>query len=322
MDLHGTSPWHDEAAENNLAVPSPSFTLPSFAKINWSLQILGRRPDGYHEIRTFLQTVSLHDELTFSPHEPNSESSEIVLSCDDSSIPTGNENLIVRAASLLSERAGNNQGAKIHLRKRIPARGGLGGGSSNAAVALLGLTRLWKLNIARRELQQLSAGLGADVPFFLLGGCVLAEGIGTKLTEVNDTQSQHLIIITPQATVSTAAAYAALNAPALTTFSDDTILSSSRAEADLEHSRLCTPRNDFETVIFKSEPEIERAKNALLGAGAASALLAGSGSSVFGIFESNQEQERAVREMKAEPGWRVFPAVTVSRSEYLQALGS
>jgi 4-diphosphocytidyl-2-C-methyl-D-erythritol kinase len=298
-------------------VPTTPFTLPSFAKINWSLEILGRRVDGYHEIRTLLQTISLHDELTFT----STESSEIALSCDDPRIPLGEENLILRAANRLRTRSGTAAGANVHLRKRIPAQGGLGGGSSNAAVALLGLARLWNLEIAREELLEMSAELGADVPFFLVGGCVLAEGIGTDLTEAIDQQKQQLIVITPNATVSTASAYAALKAPALTTLSDDTILSSSRAEANLQLSSLCTPRNDFERVIFESEPEIERAQEALLKAGAISSLLAGSGSSVFGIFESKEEQERAVREMKAEPGWRVFPAVTVSRSEYSQALG-
>jgi 4-diphosphocytidyl-2-C-methyl-D-erythritol kinase len=145
--------------------------------------------------------------------------------------------------------------------------------------------------------------------------------MGTELTEVNDSPQQRLIIVTPNAKVSTAGAYAALKAPALTTLSDDTILSCSRVKADLELSRLCTPSNDFESVVFESEPEIKRAKEALLQAGAVSSLLAGSGSSVFGIFESKEDQERAVRDLKAEPGWRVFPAVTVSRSEYLQALG-
>lgn len=296
----------------------PIFTLPSFAKINWSLEIPGRRPDGYHEIRTLLQTVSLRDELTFSANE----STEVVLSCDDPNIPLGEENLIIRAASRLRVKWGIKSGADIHLQKRIPPKAGLGGGSSNAAVALLGLARLWNLEVSESELALIAAGLGADVPFFLVGGCVLATGIGTELTAVNDSDTRHLIIITPNATVSTAAAYAALKAPALTTLSDDTILSSSRAEADLEFSSLCTPRNDFERVIFESEPEIERARNALLHAGAVSSLLAGSGSSVFGIFESKEEQERAVRDMKAEAGWRVFPVVTVSRSEYLQALGS
>jgi len=301
---------------NNVTVPTSSFTLPSFAKINWSLEILGRRPDGYHQIRTLLQTISLHDDLTFSPDE------SLSLSCDDPSIPLGDENLIIRAARLLRSKCGNVAGARIHLEKRIPAQGGLGGGSSNAAIALLGLNRLWKLNIAPDELHEIAAELGADVPFFLAGGCVLAEGIGTDLIKVEDGKTHQLIIVTPNATISTAAAYAALKAPALTTFGDDTILSSSRAEADLEISRLCMSRNDFETVVFELEPEIERSKQALLNAGATSALLAGSGSSVFGIFESKEKQERAVRDMKAEPGWRVFPAVTVSRSEYRQALGS
>jgi len=298
-------------------VPTPTFTLPSFAKINWSLAVLGRRADGYHEIRTLLQTVSLRDELSFSAND----SAEFELSCNDQTIPLGEGNLVIRAAELLRDRFDLSTGANIHLQKEIPAQGGLGGGSSNAAITLLGLARLWNLEVTRSELQAMAASLGADVPFFLLGGCVLAEAIGTELTEVNDSPQQQLIIVTPNAKVSTASAYAALKAPALTTLSDDTILSCSRAKADLELSRLCTPSNDFESVVFKLEPEIKRAKEALLQAGAANSLLAGSGSSVFGIFESKEDQERAVRDLKAEPGWRVFPAVTVSRREYLQALG-
>jgi 4-diphosphocytidyl-2-C-methyl-D-erythritol kinase len=187
---------------------------------------------------------------------------------------------------------------------------------------LIGLGHWWNLDVEMKELVKLAASLGADVPFFLAGGRALAGGTGTEVRPVSDEEAKCLVVITPNATVSTAAAYGALNAPALTTSSEATILSISRAEADLEVSRLCTPRNDFEKVILESEPEIKRAKTCLLDVGAASSLLAGSGSSVFGIFDSTEEQERAIRELKAEPGWRIFPAVTVSRNEYLQALGA
>ena len=294
-----------------------AFNLPSFAKINWSLQILGRRADGLHEIRTLLQTISLQDQLHFT----ESEAPTVVLTCNDPTIPLGPENLIVRAADALRKRFGVIVGAQVHLKKQIPAQGGLGGASSNAAVALLGLARLWKLELVPEEFMQLGASLGADVPFFFVGGRALAEGTGTQVRAVADEERKHLMIVTPRANVSTAAAYKALKAPALTTSSDATILSISHAEADFELSRLCIPRNDFEEVILASEPEIGGAKKALLHVGAVSSLLAGSGSSVFGIFETRQEQERALREIKAEPGWRVFPAVTVSRREYWQALG-
>jgi 4-diphosphocytidyl-2-C-methyl-D-erythritol kinase len=299
-------------------VSTPTFHLPSFAKINWSLRILGRRTDGYHEVRTVLQTISLQDELRFSA----SESREILLSCTDPSIPLGEENLIIRAANALRVRFNSEAGATIHLEKRIPAKGGLGGASSNAAIALLGLARLWALDVTLDELIAIGSGLGADVPFFLLGGRVLAAGTGTELEALDDIPQKHLILISPNATVSTAAAYESLKAPALTTLGDGSILSSFRADEIPEVSHLCALHNDFEDVVFRSEPEIARAKAALLKVGAGDLLLAGSGSSVFGIFDNEREQERALGEIQAEPGWRVFPAVTVSRQEYQEALGT
>lgn len=295
-----------------------AFKLPSFAKVNWSLRVLGRRSDGYHEVSTVLQTISLQDELSFSARETQ----DIVLSCNDPEIPLDDSNLIVRAANALRERFDVTAGATIHLEKRIPAKGGLGGASSNAAVALLGLARLWSLPVDLAQLQEIGARLGADVPFFFVGGCALATGTGTDIVALSDGEHRYLVIVTPNATVATASAYEALKAPALTTLSEASILSISREAVDLELSRLCALHNDFEEVIFASEPEIGRARKVLLEVGAGSSLLAGSGSSVFGIFDSKEGQERAIREMEAETGWRVFPAVTVSHDEYLRALST
>lgn len=308
---------------------TPIFTLPSFAKINWSLRILGRRADGYHEVRTVLQTVSLRDQLHFSVR-PDQDDPDVLLSCDDPEIPLGADNLIIRAANALRERYAVKAGAAIHLEKRIPTKGGLGGASSNAAVALLGLARLWSLSLGHSELMEIGLTLGADVPFFFLGGCALATGTGTELKTIaepiGENERKYLVIVTPNATVSTAVAYqsldASLKAPALTSPNDASILSISYAEDIFELSHLCDPHNDFEDVILGSEPEIGRAKKSLLDVGASSSLLAGSGSSVFGIFENKQAQERAVNEIQVEIGWRVFPAVTVSRHEYLRELGS
>jgi 4-diphosphocytidyl-2-C-methyl-D-erythritol kinase len=265
-----------------------------------------------------LQTVSLRDEVHFSARATR----DIVLSCNDPEIPLDHRNLIVRAANALRDRFDVSAGATIHLEKRIPAKGGLGGASSNAAVALLGLAHLWNLPVSAAELHSIGSGLGTDVPFFLVGGCALATGTGTEIEALADHGQQYLVIVTPNATVATGSAYEALKAPALTTSGEASILSISHAAVDLELSHLWAPHNDFEEVIFASEPEIERASKALLEVGAGSSLLAGSGSSVFGIFESREEQERAVREMEAETGWRVFPAVTVSRDEYQRALGT
>ena len=286
--------------------------LPSFAKINWILRILGRRPDGYHEVATVLQSVSLCDELVFELRDDD----RIVLTCDDPAIPVDETNLIVRAALALKSR----RGVDITLQKRIPAKGGLGGGSSNAAVTLLALNCLWRLGLREADLRQIGVRLGADIPFFFAGGTAVAKGIGTEIEAVNDPTLQHLIIITPNASVATATAYASLNAPSLTTSDSVSILASSFTEPFSADSSQWPLHNDFERVIFEREPEIRRAKEALVAAGARNALLAGSGSSVFGIFSDAAARDQALDNLRSEVGWRVFACHTLSRSEYLQAM--
>jgi 4-diphosphocytidyl-2-C-methyl-D-erythritol kinase len=288
--------------------------LPSFAKINWTLRILGRRPDGYHEVATLLQTVSLCDELTFAAREDD----QITLTCDDPSIPVDGSNLIVRAARALS----NEHGADIQLSKKIPAKGGLGGGSSNAAITLLALNRLWRLNRQERDLRQIAEQLGADVPFFFTGGTALAKGIGTEVYAAADWPKLWLLVVTPNVSVSTAKAYTALNAASLTTSDPLSILSSSFTEPFSGDSSQWPLHNDFEGVIFEIEPEIRRAKVALLEAGAFNALLAGSGSSVFGIFNNEAARDQALGSLRCEAGWRVFPCHTLARSEYCQAIST
>jgi 4-diphosphocytidyl-2-C-methyl-D-erythritol kinase len=293
-------------------------TVPSFAKINWFLDVLGKRPDSYHEVVTVLQTISLHDEITFTLREDG----VYRLTCDDLTIPTDNSNLILKAANYLQECFQDWFGAEIHLKKRIPAQGGLGGGSSNAAVTLLALNTLWKgAYISIEELLD-PAMFGADVPFFLIGGRCAATGTGIALTPLPDGPKKHLIVLTPNAKVSTADAYASLNAASLTTFDSNSILSSSLADLNSADSRQWPLRNDFERVIFEIEPEIGRAKNALLEAGARGALLAGSGSSVFGVFDSEEARNRALESLRCEAGWKVFSCETISRDEYFRAMNS
>jgi 4-diphosphocytidyl-2-C-methyl-D-erythritol kinase len=288
--------------------------LPTFAKINWILRVAGRRPDGYHEVATVLQTVSLCDELTFAVRDDDL----ISLKCDDPSIPVDASNLIVRAARALSDR----HGANITLHKKIPAKGGLGGGSSNAAITLLALNRLWRVGLSASDLEQIGSELGADVPFFISGGTAVATGIGTKIETVADVPRQHLIVVTPNASVSTATAYASLNAASLTTPDSVLILSSSFTEAFSGDSSQWPLHNDFEGVIFEIEPEIRRAKFALLHAGARAVLLAGSGSSVFGIFADEAARDQGLGSVRCEAGWRVFACHTLSRSEYCQAIST
>ena len=295
-------------------MPETSITLPAFAKINWNLRVIGKRADGYHELETILQTITLHDTI----HLTATDGPEINLSCDDRSLPTGTRNLVYRAAQALQARFGQDRGARIRLEKRIPLQAGLGGGSSDAAIALIGLAYLWNLKGSFTELTEIAATLGADVPFFLNGGTARGTGIGTQLTRLPDVLEKFLLILKPNANVSTAQAYQALNAPSLTTLSGNTILSGSLAQQNLDHAQA----NDFESVVFRLGAEIERAKTALTRAGAGQATLAGSGSAVFGIFDNREAQERAIQAIELEPGWRVFPCTTVGRDQYQRAMGA
>jgi 4-diphosphocytidyl-2-C-methyl-D-erythritol kinase len=293
-------------------------TLPSFGKINWSLHVLGKRPDGYHEVVTFLQTISLCDEIQLVPRDDQ----QLTLICNDQSIPTDKTNLCIRAARLLTERYHCHQGVDIRLNKKIPAGAGLGGASSNAAVTLLGLANIWELDVSPAQLVEMGAELGADVPFFFFGGRALATGTGTEIKPVTDVRKISLVVVTPKVVVATHKAYAALKAAALTRDYSAPILASSRDEAFLSKSDQWPLHNDFEDVIFEIEPEIRRVQNALLDSGARRVLLAGSGSSVFGIFDSAEAQHRALEEIEAEAGWRIFACDSLSRDEYLRALGS
>ena len=292
-----------------------SLKLRSFAKINWHLRILGKRPDGYHELITVLQTVSLHDDLEFNVRDDG----EIILVCDNSEIPLDYANLIVQAGFGLKTHLQCQLGVDIKLTKRIPTKAGLGGASSNAAITLLALDMLWGGRTSTADLLRLSTTLGSDVPFFLSGGEGIATGTGTDVSQRPDRPKQQLIIITPNAKVSTANAYASLNAASLTTSESDSILSSSLADAFSADSRQWPLHNDFERVIFEIEPEIERAKMALLEAGARGALLAGSGSSVFGVFDDEAARDRALDNLRVESGWKVFPCHTLSRNECSRA---
>jgi 4-diphosphocytidyl-2-C-methyl-D-erythritol kinase len=294
------------------------FTLPSFAKINLSLRVLGRRTDAYHEIRTVIQTITLRDRLTFRALD----TPDLELECDATGVPSDDSNLVMRAAKLLRERFRVERGALIELEKKIPAGGGLGGGSSNAAIALAGLARLWEIETHGDELRELGATLGADVPFFFTGGTALATGRGTDIAPLTDAPPSSLLIITPRVKISTAEAYKSLSAPALTKEIAPVNLLVSRAEDDFSGSLPASLANDFEHAILSRHPEIVRARDALLGAGATHALLAGSGSSVFGIFESGEQVARARGALPVETGWQVFACETLSRDDYRRAFGA
>jgi 4-diphosphocytidyl-2-C-methyl-D-erythritol kinase len=291
----------------------PPFSLPSFAKVNLYLRVAGKRSDGFHEICTVFQTISLHDVLTFR------DADSLQMTCSDPSVPVDSANLVIRAAQMLGERSGTNRGAHIHLQKNIPSPGGLGGGSSNAAIALIGLERLWGASLPASELRVIAARLGSDIPFFLTGGTALGTGRGENVEHIADIEEPYMIVVTPDIGVATSDAYSALAAANLTFDGSDRILRVCRNEAqslDLHHTAMT---NDFERPLFAAFPEIGEVKQELLRLGAVNALLSGTGASVFAIFDKQETRQTAIKALDIRSTWRKFAVAAVPRSEYREA---
>jgi 4-diphosphocytidyl-2-C-methyl-D-erythritol kinase len=294
-----------------------TLTLKAFAKINWTLRVLGKRTDAFHEICTLFQTVSLHDLLHFE------EADGLTLTCDDASIPTDQRNLIIQAATLLQETfpEARARGARIHLEKRIPSPGGLGGGSSNAWTAICGLVELWRIPLNDAILAVLPRRLGSDVPFFTMGGTALGTGRGDLVAQVEDREERHVIIVTPDVRVPTDQAYAGLSSPTLTSGDLNRILPVCRADVLSTNPRLSALINDFEPTVFEAHPEIARVKMALLELGAVNAAMSGSGASVFAVFDKEETRQTALKALDQESTWRKFAVSTVSRDEYRESFG-
>jgi 4-diphosphocytidyl-2-C-methyl-D-erythritol kinase len=280
----------------------------SYAKINWTLDVLYKREDGFHELRTIYQTVSLHDTLHLTP-----TNGAISVACDNPEIPCDESNLVYKAALKLREAAKTDAGAQIFIEKRIPTGGGMGGGSSNAAVTLMALQRLWQVEIDDRDLFRIAAELGSDVPLFLIGGTVLGIGRGEEVYPLEDAQCEHLLLVNPRISVSTAEAYRNLSrltrpqAPLIIHFT---------FFAAKEIARLpLTARNDFENSVLLTHPLIAEGKQMLYGLGARHALMSGSGATIFGVFDNLQTSEQA-RDAMRRAGYWAECARTINRSEY------
>ncbi len=276
--------------------------------------MLGKRDDGFHELFTVFQTVSLCDILYFA------ESEKLELTCEDATIPTDERNLIIQAAKALQRIAGIDKGAFIHLEKRIPSPGGLGGGSSNAAAALIGLMRLWDVAVEERGLNAIAMELGSDVPFFLQGGTAIGTGRGELIEPIDDREAGEMLIVTPAVDVSTREAFDGLDAATLTNLDMNRILPVCREDADLLDPHHSVLINDFERSVFSAYPEIERVKNTLIELGAANAAMSGSGASVFAVFDKKETRQAAKKALDDESTWRKFAVSTISRDEYSEAL--
>jgi len=291
------------------------------AKINLHLAIGGRRADGYHDVETVLQTLALHDTLTCEAYD-----GPFTLRCDVPGVPLDATNLVWRAAALLAEAAG--LGAPAHARvtieKRIPMQAGLGGGSADAAAALLGLARLWQLDIDRRVLRDLGARLGADVPFFFEGGTALGLGRGDELHPLADFPSSAVLVVMPPFGVSTADAYrwhdervAAAGAGREVAARPGTAGAALPWPERSAQWREWLPRcvNDFETVVGARLPAVPEAIGRLKAAGASLAAMSGSGAALFGLFETPSAAESAAGYFNFA-GWRTFVSQTMDRLSY------
>jgi 4-diphosphocytidyl-2-C-methyl-D-erythritol kinase len=288
-----------------------SVRLPAFAKINLCLHVLGRRPDGYHELRTIFQAISLHDTLELSL----TNSRRIALETDDAALPVGCENLVYRALEAIGAAIGFRGGLHARLEKRIPVARGLGGGSSDAAAAMIGMLRLTRKKVPLERLMEIGASLGADVPFFLFGGRALATSRGDEIYPLVDAPKRTILVVSPYGIgVSTKEAYRWVS---------EELTNRSKPPNIWGFCALCWSRpgavsNDFEGPVFSRHPRLGEIRAGLLKRGAADAALAGSGSAVFGVFRNPAQARRAAR---AFPEDSVFVVETLSREKYGRALG-
>jgi 4-diphosphocytidyl-2-C-methyl-D-erythritol kinase len=262
--------------------------VPAYAKINLGLRILGKRPDGFHELETYFLQIDLADRLFFE----TSESAGLELTCNRSDLPVDAANLCWRAYELLCETAHRRLSVRLHLEKNIPMGSGLGGGSSDAAVTLMALNRLCELNISDARLHDLATQLGSDVPFFLAGGLCWGSGRGEIITPLPELPNWEILLITPVVVVSTAWAYQNYKM-SLTNRQKITKLPSSDFVQLQGHQLAEVCQNDLESVVFEKYPELAELKSKLQQAGAVVASMTGSGSAIFGLFHTRQEAQRA-----------------------------
>jgi 4-diphosphocytidyl-2-C-methyl-D-erythritol kinase len=280
--------------------------LRAFAKVNLWLEILGRRADGYHELRTIFQAIRLHDTLVMWPVRERG----IFLETDSPEIASGPENLVWKAIEAIRRETHVAGGIAARLTKRIPAGRGLGGGSSDAAAAIVGMFLLTKKRIPLGRLFEIAGGLGADVPFFLAGGRAIGVGRGEEIYPLPDGKKKTVVVVSPcDIAVPTRDAYRWMSA---------TLTKEPAPHKIYEFCALCSGlqehalRNDFEKAVFRRHPRLRDIKRELIRAGAVDALLAGSGSAVFGVFRNPAKARRAARQF---PDEQTFVSETLARRQ-------
>jgi 4-diphosphocytidyl-2-C-methyl-D-erythritol kinase len=282
------------------------------AKINWTLEVLDRRPDGFHAVKTILQTIDLCDSLELEP------APELTLEATGEGLPPPDENLTMRAARLLRERTSYSGGVRMRLTKSIPVAAGLGGGSSDAAAALRGLDRLWGLALPHERLVELAAEVGSDVPFFLHGGTALAEGRGERITPLPDAPRTAILVVMPPLSIphKTQRMYSLLGPEHYGDgAASDRFADAFRQGRPLEDGDLY---DVFDSPAFQAFPELHACRQALMQAGASAVHLAGSGPALFVLLRDEEQRERLAR-TAASAGARAFAATTTVSSQALAA---
>jgi 4-diphosphocytidyl-2-C-methyl-D-erythritol kinase len=280
--------------------PASTIRIAAPAKINLVLRILDRRPDGYHDIWSIMQTVGLYDRLTLRL----AGGAGVRLTCSDAALPTDDRNLVVRAARAVLDRAGSRAGVEIELDKQIPMGGGLGGGSSDAAATLRALNRLLNLGWTLETLVEIAQPLGSDVPFFLYAPTALVTGRGGTVSTVPLHGARSIVLVNPGFGIETRGAYADLarSRTAVRPVSDalERLVAAGPVQWDDVVPLL---ENDFEPALTPSRPILGEMKAALRQAGAEGALLSGSGATVFGIFRDERTARDAAGRLAAARGW-------------------
>ena len=305
-----------------------SISLKAYAKINLGLAVLGRREDGFHELRTVYQAISLADDVAVSlARSP----AEVAVELSGFAVPGGEQNLAVRAARVMQKQLELRSGIRITLNKRIPPGSGLGGASSDAAAVIRAVLSLSGKSLPPERLLHLAAGLGSDVPFFLLGGRALGVGRGEEVYPLPELPRRHIVIFFPGEGMSTAEAYGLLRRPRLTAPSTQPTIGVAIGSAIelfcgnvwTSDNRLSTSddavfKNDFEPLLLRRLPQLAKAKRALLKCGAVGAALTGSGSALFGVFDDLAKARRAIQTLEQSSA-TVFLASTLSRRQFAQA---
>lgn len=275
--------------------------LNAYAKVNLALNVLQRRDDGFHEVETVLHTIALHDEITLR------ESGEgiRVIASDSEAVPTGPDSLVYKAAAMLREQQGVQRPVEIEIRKRIPVAAGLGGGSADAAVTLMGLAQMWKLRLDGRSLRALARQLGSDVPFFLEGGAAMARGRGERLQALTPLPATWVVLARPRFPVLTEWAYKHLRLQEITQRPDVVTLSDAVIRRDVPAvGRLLG--NVFEPFIAAHHPIVSEVKAVILRGEAYGAAMTGTGPTVFGLMANEAAAQRVGETLKAMDGLDVF----------------